>query len=87
MRAVGTFLEVKNMERKNTLLKFFLRVLSYLLVAALASAITLFLWGIRGSKLTEVQQLIDTVFIGEYDADKLEDAAANAMILFIITVL
>ena len=68
------------MERKNSLLKILLRSLSYLLVAALASALTLLLWAARGSKLTEVQRLIDAVFIGEYDADKLEDAAANAMI-------
>ncbi len=68
------------MERKHNWLQVFLRSLSYLLVAVLASAITLILWGARGSKLAELEQLIDSVFVGEYEQDAIEDAAANAMV-------
>lgn len=68
------------MERKHSWLKFFLRSLSYLLVAALASAITLVLWYARSGKLAEVEQLIDAVFVGEYEKSDIEDAAAGAMI-------
>lgn len=68
------------MEGKYKLGKILWRSLTYILVAVLASAITLILWGARGDKLTEMQQLIDSVFIGEYEQEKVEDAAANAMI-------
>lgn len=68
------------MERKYRWLNVLLRSLSYLLVAALASAITLILWHTRSPKLTEVERLIDAVFIGEYEKSDIEDAAAGAMI-------
>ena len=61
-----------------------LRILSYVLVAVLASALTL---GIvianmpnRYSKLEELEKLILNKFIGEADQKAMEDAAASAMI-------
>ena len=60
--------------------KFVLRTLSYVLVAVLASSITLALWGQRYSKIEELKTVIDRYFIGEADMTKAEDAAASAMI-------
>ena len=60
--------------------KFFLRSLSYLLVAVLASAVTLAVWGPRYSKIEEIKAVIDDYFIGDADMTKAEDAAAAAMI-------
>ncbi len=64
-----------------------MKLLSYLLVAALASAAT---FGIcrydelqyrRGSgKLSELQALLEEKFIGEIDQKAMEDAAANGMV-------
>ena len=56
-------------------------VFSYILVAALASAITL---GLNrpapASKLEQLEDLIDSSFIGEADRTDMEDAAAHAMV-------
>lgn len=60
--------------------KFFLCSLSYVLVAAVASAATLAIWGQRYSKIEELKGIIDQYFIGEADMTKAEDAAASAMI-------
>lgn len=62
--------------------RIILRMLSYILVAALASAAT---FGIMEywnpySKLSTLEKLIETVFIGEADPVKMEDAAAEAMV-------
>ena len=58
------------------------RFLSYILVAALASAVTLF--AVCGqpkySKLEELADLIEERFIGEADRTAMEDAAAEAMV-------
>ncbi len=61
-------------------MKLFLRALSYVLVAALASTLTLALWGQRYSKLGELAAIIDKKFVGEVDVEKMNDAAAEAMI-------
>lgn len=59
-------------------------VLSYVLTALLACAVTTFLLlgnRLEGySKLEQLQQLIEKEFIGEVDQTKLEDAAAGGMI-------
>lgn len=57
-------------------------ILSYILVAALASAITMFaaLGVPETSKLEELADLIETCFIGESDRTEYEDAAAEAMV-------
>ena len=58
-------------------------VLSYVLVSALSTALTLGIvfWKTGGiSKLDQLETLIDNYFIGETDLTVLEDAAATAMI-------
>lgn len=60
------------------------KVLSYILVAALASVITMALFVGAAedeyNKLDQLGDLIETYFIGEADRAKLEDAAAAAMV-------
>ena len=58
------------------------KILSYILVAVLSSALTLFVsYGIpEESKLQELSDLIDECFIGEADRTVYEDAAASAMV-------
>ena len=61
------------------------KVLSYVLVAAAASAVTMFAFSgtqttTEQTKLDELADLIDERFIGEADRAEYEDAAANAMV-------
>ena len=60
------------------------KFLSYVLVAALASFATMAAFGgIHGDgydKLADMEQLIETYFIGETDRTAMEDAAARAMV-------
>ena len=58
------------------------KFLSYVLVAVLASAVTMFAFGGSGetSKLDELADLIEARFIGESDRTAMEDAAAEAMV-------
>ena len=61
--------------------KKLLRFGSYVLVAALATVITLAVAGANPpSKLDRLEALIQERFIGEADAEELEDAAAAAMV-------
>ena len=54
---------------------------SYVLVAALATVITLAMVGMNPpSKLDQLEALIDDCFIGEADSQTMEDAAAAAMV-------
>ena len=56
-------------------------ILSYILVAALASGMTWFLADrIPNSKLERLAAVIDRRFIGEVDETQMQDAAAEAMI-------
>ena len=61
-----------------------LRVLSYILVAALASAVSCGLMAgevmKQNTKLNQLSQLIEERFIGEVDMTRAEDAAAAAMV-------
>ena len=68
------------MERKMDWRKLFFRSLSYLLVAAVASVVSLALWGGRYSKLTELEEIISEKYIGQYEKEKVENAAAKAMV-------
>ena len=70
------------MEKKSKLLDGFLRLVSYILVAALASGVTFLLCsgGVGISKLDQLAGVIDAYFIGESDTTAMEDAAAAAMI-------
>lgn len=63
-------------------MKRLLQIASYILVAALASCITLmvFAGGREYSKLDELQSVIDRYFIEEPDMGAVEDAAASAMV-------
>ena len=61
-------------------MKKLLKFLSYVLVAALASAVTLGITTEAPDKLDEVRALIDAQYIGEADSTVLEDAAAAAMV-------
>ena len=64
-------------------MKLFLRILSYVTTALAACAITLWFCADKlpgSSKLNQVEYLIETCFIGEADLEKVEDAAAEAMI-------
>lgn len=66
-------------------MKLLTRILSYILVAALASVVTMFLVPREvvtrvDSKLEAIQGLVDRVYIGEADRTAMEDAAAEAMI-------
>ncbi len=67
---------------KNKFLKYFLRVLSYILVAAVASCLTLFLFvpttGME--KLVQLEALITQRFIGGSDQAQLLDGAAYGMV-------
>ena len=58
--------------------------LSYILVAVLSSMVTMFAFGSTPAeeynKLTQMEQLIETYFIGEADRTAMEDAAAKAMV-------
>lgn len=61
-----------------------LRIASYVLVAILATVVTLALVnyeaGLAPSKLDQLENLIQERFIGEADMEALEDAAAEAMV-------
>lgn len=59
--------------------KFLLRLLSYVLVAAVTCCVTMLLF-CRNSKLEELQSVIENRFVGEVDSTAMEDAAAAAMI-------
>ena len=59
--------------------KRLLQIGSYILVAALSTALTLWFMP-DNSKLEELETLIETCFIGEAEAKALEDAAATAMV-------
>lgn len=64
-------------------MKHFLRFVSYVLVAALASAVTCYLCmrqGMGYSKLEELHYLIAEHYIGEVDETAIDDAAAAAMV-------
>lgn len=69
------------MDHKEKFLKIIKRSLSYILVAALASAGTWIAAGLLpNSKLERLSAVIDRQFIGDADVTRMEDAAAEAMI-------
>lgn len=68
------------MKRKSKWTRILLRSISYILVAAIASAATMLYFGLSDSKLTELEKLIDKKFVGQYDEDDVQDAAAAAMV-------
>lgn len=74
-------LEVIFMSERPDRKKLLLQIASYVLVAALASAATLFFFGGAGSsKLAQLEALLERKYIGEFDTNAMEDAAADAMV-------
>jgi carboxyl-terminal processing protease len=69
------------MEKNNSLKQDILRALSYVLVAAVASMLTLFLAPSgENQKLAQIRWLIDNYYIGEYTEEDLYDGAAHGMV-------
>ena len=68
------------MKQKPNWQRILLRSLSYILVAALASTLTLILCLGTNTKLLELENIIDQRFIGEADLEDARDAAAQAMV-------
>ena len=70
--------------------KKLLILISYILVAALSTVMTLGMVHLEGglmpTKLEQLEELILERFIGEAEAEKLEDAAAAAMVSAIILI-
>lgn len=56
------------------------RGLSYVIVALVASFVSLTLWGQGDSKLAEIEAIVDHYFVGEADLEAARDAAANAFV-------
>lgn len=67
------------MDGSENLINRLLRLLSYVLVAAVASAVTLACFS-RQSKLEELENLLQSRFVGEADSTIMEDAAPAAMV-------
>jgi len=72
------------MDRKNKVWQIVGRVLSYVLVAVVAAFSALYIafgsMGMGISKLEQLQALIEQRFIGQADAQRMQDAAAAAMV-------
>jgi carboxyl-terminal processing protease len=67
------------MEKRVKVKKLLLRILSYILVAAMTSFATLMLMG-RSIKLGQLERIVKTYFVGEVDDAAMTDVAAEAMI-------
>lgn len=72
-------------KRKINLKKVLLFAVSYLVVGALASAATLIfvtpnIYGKEARKLQEIMDAVDSMYIGQADPQKMEDAAAAAAV-------
>ena len=66
--------------KKINWIKLLIQILSYLLVIAVTAFLTLSLFRPRYSKLTELQSVIEHMFVGEYDKEAVEDMAARGMV-------
>ena len=60
--------------------RIFLKILSYVLVAAVAVGLTLTVTAFNQGKLTILAAVIDRYFVEDYDKEAVEDAAASAMV-------
>lgn len=60
--------------------RIFLKILSYVLVAAVAVGLTLTVTVFNQGKLTTLAAIIDRYFVEDYDKEAVEDAAASAMV-------
>lgn len=57
-----------------------MRLVSYVLVAALASVLTYFMCSDQPGKIQQLQNILESRFIGEINKEQMEDAAAAAMV-------
>ena len=67
------------MEKRTKIKQLLLKSVSYILVAALASFVTLLLMG-RSVKLGQLERIAKTYFVGDVDDVAMTDAAASAMV-------
>ena len=67
------------MEKRTKIKRLLLKSVSYILVAALASFVTLLLMG-RSVKLSQLEGIVKTYFVGDVDDVAMTDAAASAMV-------
>ena len=67
------------MEKRTKIKRLLLKSVSYILVAALASFVTLLMMG-RSVKLGQLEGIVKTYFVGDVDDVAMTDAAASAMI-------
>jgi len=68
------------LENKSGKKRFWLQIVSYVLVAVLSSVVTLLVSYVSSSKLVQLENILQLMYIGEMDVDKVEDAAADAMV-------
>lgn len=69
------------MKHQNKLIGGILKLLSYILVAAIASGVTLYMYGgTQADKLDELRELIQSCFVGDVDRTALDDGAAAGMV-------
>ena len=68
------------MQEKINWKKVLTRGLSYVIVALVASFVSLTLWGQGNTKLAELENMVDRYFVGDPDLEAARDAAANAFI-------
>ena len=68
------------MNKENKTLRTVLKILSYVLVAAIAVGLTLGVTAFNQGKLATLALIIDRYFVDDYDKGAVEDAAASAMV-------
>lgn len=68
------------MNKENKSLQRFLRLLSYIVVAAIAASIAYVVAVGNRSKLDQLSTVIEQYFIDDYDKQTVDDAAASAMV-------
>lgn len=68
------------MNKENKTLSMVLKILSYVLVAAIAVGLTLGVTAFNQGKLNTLELIIDRYFVDDYDKETVEDAAAAAMV-------
>ena len=68
------------MRKQNGFLGIFIRFLSYVLVALIASAITAGIFAKEYTKVDELQALIEECFVGDVTEKQLQDGAAAGMV-------
>lgn len=68
------------MRREDGFLGFFIKIMSYVLVAVIAAAVTAGIFAKQYTKLDELQAVIEKYFVGEVTEKQLQDGAAAGMV-------